>query len=179
MFFLYKVTYSSTTTFIVLIILEYLTCTNMNVGKKEKSVNSFSKHVCGYKGCTSVLEKSGYTSVLEESYQNTTMQMNLNPYLNDHNIQHFILHIANMDPENRHPLLTIWLPQGGQGNIVIEDTHIKFVDFHPLPPSGDSLITLSFDFASDENYCLNDDYGSEYEGYIKHIFGNADGEIIH
>ena len=152
----------------------------MNVGKKEKSVNSFSKHVCGYKGCTSVLEKSGYTLVLEEYYQNTGMQLNMNPYLNDHNIPHFILHISNMDLENRHPVLTIWVPKGGQGNIVIvNDTHIRFVNFYELPPYSDRLITFIFEFACDLHYWPNDDYGYEYEGYNEPIFGTADGVTMY
>ena len=142
--------------------------------------NAFSKYVCGYKGCTSLLEKSRYTSMLEESYQNTGMQLNMNPYLNDHNIPHFILHISNMDLENRHPVLTIWVPKDGQGNIVIvDDTHIKFVDFYERPPYGDRLITFIFEFASDQHYWIKDDYGSEYKGYIKPIFGTADGVTIY
>ena len=151
----------------------------MNATTNEMK-NAFSEFVCAYKGCTSVLDKSGYTSVLEESYQNTTMQLNMNPYLNDHNIPHFILHIANMDPENRHPVLTIWVPKDGQGNIVIvDDTHIKFVDFYELPPYGGRLITFIFEFASDQHYWPKDDYGPEYEGYINPIFGTADGVTIY
>ena len=127
-----------------------------------------------------MLEKSGYTSVLEESYQNTTMQLNINTYLNDHNIPHFILHIANMDPENRHPVLTIWVPKDGQGNIVIvDDTHIKFVDFYELPPYGDRLITFIFEFASDQHYWPKDYRGSEQDGWIQATNGFKKGEVMH
>ena len=81
-----------------------------------------------------------------------------------------------MDPENRHPVLTIWVPKYGQGNIfIVDDTHIKFVDFYELPPYGDRLITFIFEFADDRHYWLKDDYGSEYEGYNNPIFGTPDG----
>ena len=149
----------------------------MNTATNRKKLNAFSEHVCGGYGCTTVIEKSG--KLVGTSYQNTFMQMMLNPYLHDRNILHFILHIQNVDPENKHPLLTVWVPQGGQGKIVIDDTHIKFVDFHQLPPYGDSLITFIFDFASDEYYWLNDDCGSESEGYIRETKGTKEGEVIY
>ena len=81
------------------------------------------------------------------------MQLNINPYLNDHNMPHFIMFIGNRDPENIQPILTVWVPKDGQGNIVIiDDTHIKFVDFYELPPYGDRLITFIFEFAGDQHY---------------------------
>ena len=179
MFFHYNITYSSTS-FIVVIISEYPMCTNMNVGKTEKRVNAF-KHVCGYMGSTTVIETYPTDPTSYQKYQKTILQMHSNPYLNDCNIPHFMLQVGIIQSKNKHPGFTVWVPHGCESNIIIDENakSIKFVEFNKLPPStGNEWVTFIFEFVSDEHYFPNDDIGSIEDGWIPHIEGVKEGEVI-
>ena len=79
----------------------------MNVGKTEKSVNEFSKRVCGYMGSTTVIETYPPDTTSYQKYQKSILQMHSNPYLNDCNIPHFMLQVVIIHSKNKHHVFTV------------------------------------------------------------------------
>ena len=153
----------------------------MNVGKKETSINSFSKHVCEFKGCTSMIETYPPDPTSKQTHQHTIMRMISNPYLNECNNPCFILQIRIIDSEYMHPDFAVWVPQGCYRNIIIDEDAktIMFVKFNKLFSLHKKWVTFIFEFASDQHYWPKDYRGSEQDGWIQATNGFKKGEVIY